>query len=100
MPRPDGGGWAAMSSHLFWRPTGKPRRGRGAGEAVAPHANVKVAVSASVGIAVYPQSGTTVLQLLERADVTLCQAKGLGKRPGRTPTCERSGGRPAGAVSG
>lgn len=45
-----------------------------------PYANVKVAVSASVGIAVYPQSGTTMLQLLERADVALYQAKGLGKR--------------------
>jgi predicted signal transduction protein with EAL and GGDEF domain len=39
-----------------------------------------VAVSASVGIAVYPHSGITMLQLLERADVALYKAKGLGKR--------------------
>ncbi|GAB1833101.1 hypothetical protein MyNCGM70_60150 [Achromobacter xylosoxidans] len=39
-----------------------------------------MAVSASIGIAVYPQSGVTMLQLLERADVALYRAKGLGKR--------------------
>ena len=47
-----------------------------------PYANVKVAVSASVGIAVYPQSGTTMLQLLERADVALYRP-GAGQAPGR-----------------
>ncbi|MGB3818076.1 diguanylate cyclase [Achromobacter pulmonis] len=45
-----------------------------------PYPNIRVAVSASVGIAVYPQSGSTMLQLLERADVALYRAKGLGKR--------------------
>jgi len=45
-----------------------------------PYPNVRVAVSASIGIAVYPQSGRTMLQLLERADVALYRAKGLGKR--------------------
>lgn len=45
-----------------------------------PYPNVRVAVSASVGIAVFPQSGTTMLQLLERADVALYKAKGQGKR--------------------
>lgn len=45
-----------------------------------PYPNVRVAVSASVGIAVYPQSGVTMLQLLERADVALYRAKGQGKR--------------------
>jgi len=45
-----------------------------------PYPNVRVAVSASIGIAVYPQSGATMLQLLERADVALYRAKGLGKR--------------------
>ena len=45
-----------------------------------PYPNVRVAVSASIGIAVYPQSGATMLQLLERADVALHRAKGLGKR--------------------
>ena len=63
-----------------------------------PYANVKVAVSASVGIAVYPQSGTTMLQLLERADVALYQARGWASA-GSHPTCERSGGRLAGAVN-
>ena len=77
-------GWAAMSSPFCcWRATGKARQA--VAEALVeslslPYANVKVAVSASVGIAVYPQSGTTMLQLLERADVALYQAKGLGKR--------------------
>jgi len=33
-----------------------------------------------VGIAVFPQSGVTMLQLLERADMALYRAKGLGKR--------------------
>jgi len=45
-----------------------------------PYPKIRVAVSASVGIAVYPQSGVTMLQLLERADVALYRAKGLGKR--------------------
>ncbi|MCZ8391152.1 sensor domain-containing diguanylate cyclase [Achromobacter xylosoxidans] len=45
-----------------------------------PYPNIEVAVSASIGIAVYPQSGVTMLQLLERADVALYRAKGLGKR--------------------
>ncbi|WP_459668494.1 diguanylate cyclase domain-containing protein, partial [Achromobacter xylosoxidans] len=45
-----------------------------------PYPNIQVAVSASIGIAVYPQSGVTMLQLLERADVALYRAKGLGKR--------------------
>ena len=45
-----------------------------------PYPNIRVAVSASVGIAVFPKSGTTMLQLLERADVALYQAKGQGKR--------------------
>ncbi|WMD23349.1 sensor domain-containing diguanylate cyclase [Achromobacter seleniivolatilans] len=45
-----------------------------------PYPNIRVAVSASVGIAIYPQSGITMLQLLERADVALYKAKGHGKR--------------------
>ena len=45
-----------------------------------PYPKIRVGVSASVGIAVYPQSGVTMLQLLERADVALYRAKGLGKR--------------------
>lgn len=45
-----------------------------------PYPKIRVAVSASIGIAVYPQSGGTMLQLLERADVALYRAKGLGKR--------------------
>ncbi|CAB3701491.1 sensor domain-containing diguanylate cyclase [Achromobacter pestifer] len=45
-----------------------------------PYPNIRVAVSASVGIAVYPDSGITMLQLLERADVALYKAKGQGKR--------------------
>lgn len=45
-----------------------------------PYPNIRVAVSASVGIAVYPESGITMLQLLERADVALYKAKGQGKR--------------------
>ena len=45
-----------------------------------PYPGVRVAVSASVGIAVYPHSGITMLQLLERADVALYKAKGQGKR--------------------
>ncbi|CAB3632419.1 MULTISPECIES: diguanylate cyclase [Achromobacter] len=45
-----------------------------------PYPKIRVAVSASVGIAVYPDSGVTMLQLLERADVALYRAKGLGKR--------------------
>lgn len=45
-----------------------------------PYPGIRVSVSASVGIAVYPESGITMLQLLERADVALYQAKGQGKR--------------------
>lgn len=45
-----------------------------------PYPGIRVAVSASVGIAVYPDSGITMLQLLERADVALYKAKGQGKR--------------------
>lgn len=45
-----------------------------------PYPGISVSVSASVGIAVYPQSGITMLQLLERADMALYKAKGLGKR--------------------
>lgn len=45
-----------------------------------PYPGVRVAVSASIGIAEYPRSGTTMMQLLERADVLLYRAKGLGKR--------------------
>jgi diguanylate cyclase (GGDEF)-like protein len=45
-----------------------------------PYPDVTVAVSASVGIAVYPQSGVTVRELLERADRALYKAKGQGKR--------------------
>ena len=45
-----------------------------------PYPKIRVAVSASVGIAVFPQSGVTMLQLLERADMALYRAKGLGKR--------------------
>lgn len=45
-----------------------------------PYPGIRVAVSASVGIAVYPDSGITMLQLLERADVALYKAKGEGKR--------------------
>jgi len=45
-----------------------------------PYPGISVGVSASVGIAVYPDSGITMLQLLERADVALYKAKGEGKR--------------------
>lgn len=45
-----------------------------------PYPGIRVAVSASVGIAVYPDSGITMLQLLERADVALYKAKAEGKR--------------------
>ena len=45
-----------------------------------PYPDVSVAVSASVGVAVYPQSGVTVRDLLERADMALYKAKGQGKR--------------------
>ncbi len=45
-----------------------------------PYPGIRVSVSASVGIAVYPQSGITMLQMLERADVALYKAKGQGKR--------------------
>ncbi len=45
-----------------------------------PYHGVLPAVSASVGIAVFPESGVTMLQLLERADVALYKAKGSGKR--------------------
>lgn len=45
-----------------------------------PYPDVSVAVSASVGIAVYPQSSVTVRELLERADRALYKAKGQGKR--------------------
>ncbi|WP_371818882.1 GGDEF domain-containing protein [Achromobacter sp. SD115] len=45
-----------------------------------PYPEVSVSVSASVGIAVYPQSGVAVRELLERADMALYKAKGQGKR--------------------
>ncbi|CAB3720930.1 sensor domain-containing diguanylate cyclase [Achromobacter piechaudii] len=45
-----------------------------------PYPGIDVAVSASVGIAIYPDSGITMLQLLERADVALYKAKKEGKR--------------------
>jgi len=45
-----------------------------------PYPDVDVAVSASVGIAVYPYSGMTLRQLLDRADAALYKAKGDGKR--------------------
>jgi diguanylate cyclase (GGDEF)-like protein len=38
------------------------------------------AVSASIGVAVFPDSGTTLAELLERADQALYQAKKAGKR--------------------
>lgn len=46
----------------------------------APYPDIQVPVSASVGIAVFPQSGATMAQLLERADAALYKAKGQGKR--------------------
>ena len=87
-------GWAAMSSPFCcWRAKSAQAVAEALVESLSlPYANVKVAVSASVGIAVYPQSGTTMLQLLERADVALYRARGWASA-GSHPTCERSGGR-------
>jgi diguanylate cyclase (GGDEF)-like protein len=45
-----------------------------------PYDGIDVAVSASVGIALYPGSGTTLAALLERADQALYDAKNGGKR--------------------
>ncbi|SSW72243.1 GGDEF domain-containing protein [Achromobacter agilis] len=45
-----------------------------------PYPDINTAVSASVGVAVFPQSGVVLRQLLERADVALYKAKGEGKR--------------------
>jgi diguanylate cyclase (GGDEF)-like protein len=45
-----------------------------------PYPGIRVAVSASVGVAVFPQSGMALPQLLERADAALYKAKGQGKR--------------------
>jgi diguanylate cyclase (GGDEF)-like protein len=45
-----------------------------------PYPGVRAAVSASVGVAVFPQSGMALRQLLERADVALYKAKEQGKR--------------------
>lgn len=45
-----------------------------------PYPGIRAAVSASVGVAVFPQSGMTLRELLERADVALYKAKGEGKR--------------------
>lgn len=63
----------------------EPERARQTAEALVeclsePYEGVMSAVSASVGIAVFPQSGVTILQLLERADMALYKAKGSGKR--------------------
>lgn len=46
----------------------------------APYPNVPPAVSASIGIAVYPQSGKDASMLLGRADAALYAAKMAGKR--------------------
>lgn len=45
-----------------------------------PYPDIRPTVSASVGVAMFPQSGTELQQLMERADVALYKAKGLGKR--------------------
>lgn len=45
-----------------------------------PYDGIDVAVSASVGIVLYPESGTTLAGLLERADRALYEAKKAGKR--------------------
>ena len=45
-----------------------------------PYAGIEPAVSASIGVASYPESGTTLPELLERADRALYDAKHGGKR--------------------
>jgi diguanylate cyclase (GGDEF)-like protein len=45
-----------------------------------PYPGVKMAASASVGVAVYPQSGTTIKSLIESADRALYRAKHMGKK--------------------
>ncbi len=45
-----------------------------------PYPDIQPTVSASVGVAMFPQSGMELQQLMERADVALYKAKGLGKR--------------------
>ncbi len=45
-----------------------------------PYAGVGLPLSASVGVAAYPQCGTTVKVLLASADLALYQAKANGKR--------------------
>lgn len=46
----------------------------------APYPNVRPTVTASIGIAVYPQSGKDASVLLKRADAALYAAKTAGKR--------------------
>jgi diguanylate cyclase (GGDEF)-like protein len=41
---------------------------------------VQSPVSASVGVAVYPQAGSSMAELFERADRALYEAKRAGKR--------------------
>ena len=45
-----------------------------------PYPGVKLAVSASVGVAVYPQSGRAITALIESADRALYRAKRMGKK--------------------
>jgi len=45
-----------------------------------PYPGVEPVVSASIGVALYPESGTTLVELLERADRALYRAKEAGKR--------------------
>jgi diguanylate cyclase (GGDEF)-like protein len=45
-----------------------------------PYPDVEPAVSASIGVALFPDSGTTMAELLDRADKALYQAKNGGKR--------------------
>ncbi len=45
-----------------------------------PYPGVEQRVSASIGVALYPESGTTLAELLERADRALYRAKASGKR--------------------
>jgi len=45
-----------------------------------PYEDVETPVSASVGIAIFPESGSTVDALLARADEALYDAKKGGKR--------------------
>lgn len=41
--------------------------------------NVELNVATSVGVALYPQDGTTVIELMKNADIAMYQAKELGR---------------------